>query len=194
MFLIIDEKFVVLAQWAIRQIELYTKMSRKDTVKLILSIFFYTLLAFALGVIIKPILELLRDENVSIMIVIHFFNVQSFYYNGKEYKKIVESMKEVTDTLPIEIETRKFVRITFLILFIILNLIILSVMLFFSGVVLSQTNESDSFVKNLHLLLFPIVGVILVLEYVLCTRSLPPGEKERIKMEKETQNMNLVKL
>ena len=167
-------------QWLVDFFGLYTPIDRKRFGKYFLLAIKY---AYVCYVIILTYLmfdptstlriKILYGISVlltSATIILPYFTFERIFANQKD-----------DGTLPQEIITRKRIRST--------NIIVYVTLILFESWVLGLPGESSTF------LLFWIFSFILFLfllyafEYFLCTTSLPPGEKERRKLQNELKNM-----
>ncbi len=185
----IDSSLIDTVQWVVRQVELFTPVTRKAlaiyTSKAILCsvIIFATALSFST----------LITSSIGSYTYFMFFNVILCFCNWKELHPFLIKKQE-QGILPQEIKTRERVRLYLLQvhLFFVPVIIFLSITTSKETVLsvfpdLASKNSPIDAVVNIALLMF--IALISIAEYILCTISLPPGEKERRALEKETRNL-----
>jgi hypothetical protein len=172
MFYIADSALINTAQWLVRQVELLTPVSHKNMNRGLLFINLFFAIVFLLE-IIKGLIE------GSIFPL--FFIFMSL--NQKEVHKMLKE-EEVNETvLPKCIYERKFQRVC--------NLLTLFSFLFVVSMMFNKLQNLQVFqeIKTDFIFVSSVfVGssfIIVVAEYFLCTMPLPPGEKERQKLERE---------
>lgn len=177
MFSSIDNKLINLAQWIVRQIELFTNMTRDDFCKRLLRVNRSIHIA---GVALVLILPMIENIVLSIMLLICFTLVSPYTVLKREVHRELLRTQQKTDVLPNEIYIRKEERRRVFIL-------VVSEILLFFLVVLPKNRELSP------ILVFCIIMILdfltLSFEYLLCTTSLPPGEKERRMVKKEGGRM-----
>lgn len=188
MFSTIDNYLIRLAQWVVRQIELYTPITRAAVGDILLSFNSATiLLCFWAGVShTSKAISLSSNSSVfwSTLWIANAFFVVSFLeiLFHKRAARIIKT-KQKDGSLPCEIWVRKKERF--------LCLLFLSI--FFSFFVKLALLPNNTISLEDFVLVVLISGDFL-LEYFFCTTSLPPGEKERKKVEREMRSMSLQKI
>lgn len=178
MFSAIDNWIISIFQWTVRQIELYTDTTRKDLICGHLNtnkVFFLFLLILSVAELFQKGLQLFTADIFFLMV---------FYSRNSEIEKISKRTSTI-NTLPKEIITRVPDRVLLVVLgfpaITMLLLIFLAVaMAFYHGI--SPKIETGLYV---YLVVCAVVFSLFCLEYLLCTTSIPPGEKERRKVKKE---------
>ncbi len=160
----IDSKLISFFQWMVRQIELYTKATRRDTIN-------FTLLSlrWLLVIWLAITIPLVYFESFSTLMLIICYG---FFKALEEEKRILEKNK-IPILLEIEVGWK---------------LRIFSLSQFFFMTFLSMVADSSSLIfhsKVMSMLYF----LWTCLYYLKCTSSLPPGEKEKRKTEKEIKGL-----
>lgn len=177
MFYEIDNFQITWAQWLIRQLELYTKIERASVFN------FFLILSrnFIIGLSLTTVLCSFLNFPVSILILAVLLIIAHF--TDYIFFKITSSTQQ-ENTLPKEIITRKGARLITLICFVFWILFLLP-MLFIDIL------KSGVLYPNNLLALFVFANLFakLALELLLCTTSLPPGEKQKKVAEKELREM-----
>lgn len=176
MFSIIDNWIITIFRWTIRQLELYSPVTRK---KILAVIFFGILLLTAFRTYVGTQL-MATSPLVGIWIAFGF--VVTLPYVFTLYLLSQKSHGE--NILPGEIETRKYSRATGIASATCGWLVIY--FSYWSHVVLRDQEDVLMFwcVKTLCC----EICLVVLIEYLLCTSSLPPGEKERrkqVRLEKD---------
>lgn len=179
MFDPIDIWFVNVHQWVVRQIGLYTPFERKDVLELnlrLMRLLFGTFILFSFLAIIFAV-DRAISYTYSILIACNYFHW------FPEYKKLLELSKKnpEADVLPDEIVTRKLERYGLLLLLLVFFVLFVTMYCLISPV-LSFPYEA-LFKSNVILVILAFTFTLQ--EYLLCTTSLPPGEKQRKKEERE---------
>lgn len=188
MFSTIDNYLIHLAQWIVRQLELFTPITRKVIGDALLSFHSATiLLCFWAGVShASKAISLSSNSSVfwSTLWITNAFFVVSFVeiLFHKRAARIIKT-KQKDGSLPCEILVRKKERF--------LSLLFLYILFCFSVIFALLPNNTISLEDFVFVVL--ISGDFL-LEYFFCTTSLPPGEKERKKVEREMRSMSLQKI
>ncbi len=189
MFFTIDNKLILASQWTIRQIELYTPITRKNIGDMLLLTWKTTTMVFAVLISSLLIMSVLSPSSL----VIDFLNLYFIVSQHKDLiNKFVKSYSN-KENLPDEIITRKYQRIFLLVLsFAIFLATILGYIYYqiYPEMLESRKAISDQ-VSSYYLIDIYAVFFLLyyLTEYFLCTLSLPPGEKEKRKVEKEMRNL-----
>lgn len=175
MFSKIDIFLILRAQWCVRQIELYTNKTRQDIFSLLFGMTRWSITATVICCLIA-----LKDHIWSPILILpmYFFIAK----DTKEYKEIINKSDSI-DTLPVEILTRISHR-----------RIILLVGLFFSCIISIHKFNSAFEMVIMYLQWISLFMIPICIEYLLCTTSLPPGEKERKKIEKEMSSLVPIKI
>lgn len=168
MFSIIDSKLLNISQWVMRQYELSTSSTRGEIIKEFLFLTRSTLLIFVTFVILRWIFY-------PPLLFFGFLLAYMMFFATKQFERVFKSQKIEPGILPKEIITRVRKR-SMLLLVSVSNVVIF---------VFSQ--EKIGWFLSLYLSFF----LLLCLEYLICTTSLPPGEKERKKQEREIKGMDL---
>ena len=167
----IDNWLINSTQWLVRRTELSTHVTRKDIVTFFLLVLKWLIVAYFLLTIME-------------FTIGHYLSGTIGLINSSIYSMIQISMKENLQkeqkiALPSEIITRSGVR-KFFLLFVIVSLPLIAHIAYIDH-------------KEIHyicaIILFCIMFTLTILEYLLCTTSLPPGEKRRCEQEKEIVNM-----
>ena len=169
----IDDEIIHKTQWIVRQIELFTDITRKEILNFFLLVLKWLILAF---VIIAGI-EFTADQYF--LAALNLFTSSGFLLQQIDIKKIASQEQKIA--LPEEITTRRILRIIFLVITIVCTPYI--VIFIFYG-------KSD-LPTTIAMIQFAIFYTITILEYLLCTISLPPGEKKQYELEKEMKNMQV---
>ena len=171
----IDNELIHSAQWLVRRAELFTPITRKDIATFFLLVLKWLLVAYFLVAIMG------FTVGQYLLGVIGLLNSLIFSMIQIAMKKNL--LKEQKATLPSEIVTRSLPRKCNL--FIIIFLLPLFLLL----IAPSVHNDFWEIPGIAFTILACIVFTFTILEYLLCTISLPPGEKKRREQEKEMKNM-----
>ncbi len=185
MFSTIDTGLINMTQWSVRQFELYTKITRKDLTNFCLSLIRVGLLVFFLVGTTRFILE---SNFISAIINLVFMTTCTLNLMIWE---MISKRNQPLGILPAEIKNRKEPRI---ILILVSFLCILSLPFF---IFLGSKNETNliELIFLFNFLCFSMLIFLSVLiEYLLCTTSLPPHEKEKKVQEKEMKYMTLQRM
>lgn len=177
----IDNYIIDMFQWVMRQIELFTTLTREDVLNAALSLYKINLLIFASTSISRFIVT--HDIVAPIINTTILIPSIALYF----YWLILKENKPKPGTLPKEIVTRKTKRSLDLLVFI-FALITLptNIIIAFSLAVVGL----DDLLRAYNITSFYILIILdSIIEYIFCTTSLPPGEKERRALEKETRNL-----
>ncbi len=171
MFSFVDNRLINLAQWIVRQIELFTSYTRNEIGKVLLLIEKYYLVpAF--------IFTLLFSENFFGFFVLLIITLANKIM-VKDQRKAFNAQKEkLNSVLPKEIHERIFERA--------FSLLLSSVFFFMLLWSIASTKRFDLLSTMMY---FSYFG-LLFFEYFLCTTSLPPGEKKKEKVEREAKKMS----
>jgi hypothetical protein len=168
----LDENLIGFSQWAIRQVELFTTITRKNIIN-------STLILLFLVQTYLFVFHLIRFNLLVLVIVVGPFTKEAISL------LIASWITERPGTLPRAINERRQTRLVILCLGIgLLAAVFVPVLL-----LLSRTNEGF-FQPVTALILCHMMPIILaaVAEYLLCTSSLPPGEKVKRLAERELRN------
>lgn len=174
MIKILDLTIIEFAQWLVRQLELFTPLTRTDINNFFLLTLKWSIVVFWL----ITLMEFACKETL-----LGFFGILNANISIKFYmilKKEFAEQDQKSDLLPIEIVTHMRIRTTMLKFFL---LLVAPVYLFV--LVIWDHFPLTCFIVISGAILFTEI----TLEYLLCTMSLPPAEKQRREIEKETQNM-----
>lgn len=166
MFSTIDNPLINLFQWIIRQFELFTPITRKNIIDVNLIIIKWLLVGWAILLILFSILF------PSSMLSYYLFACYPFWFIYSLTKKTYERQVQ-NNLLPQEILTRKDKRLICLICFLFFQL--------FNNWTIETRFMVIPFVSGFYFFLACV-------EYFLCTKPLPPGEKEKKKVEREIKN------
>lgn len=182
MFDKIDNFLITWFQWGVRQFELYTKFERNDLVKA--SLLFFKVMIFSY-IIVSTIKKEISIDTVFTLDIFTCLMLMVLYF---VLKVSFSKQKNTTNVLPVEILTHKPLRwFSFLNTFIVIPLVFYLSFLLFSYI--SLLNQ-EKLVVILSALVFSLnIIMIFYLEYLLCTISLPPGEKRKIMERKEMKQM-----
>lgn len=171
MFSLIDNQIIQVFQWAIRQLELFSFITRKIILNLLLFLLMVlVVLRTCIGIQLVGI-----HSSIGTWIVLGFFLTLPYFlglYNGS---KAIQP----ANLLPKEIVTRWLHRITSILL------VGLGAITFLLWLGLKIRDQEDVFMFLIIKIIFYEGCFDLIIEYILCTKSLPPGEKEKRKIEKE---------
>ena len=176
MFSYIDNKLINCFQWFVRQVELFTILTRKEMFAFLFLLYRYVLVGiFSSALLLCMLEDSLQDLPISIF---GLFVAVRMYHLTKEGVRMFEQQQQA-GVLPISILLRKCIRTLLWMVGSLLSFLVFSVSL----------REVDS---DLGILLYFFLGVWIVIkiviEYLLCTTSLPPGGKEKREQEKEMRN------
>ncbi len=203
MFSVIDKILINLAQWLVRQVELYTSATRKEIFLSFFSLCFLIEIAFittTTGYVVSVVctyayvfyrdlilpIEAIISVTINTSLYVAEYFVWIFSLNfWRHQMTLAKSVPNNEESLPQAILIRKKVRAICMLGFM-SSLVILVYFLPTDG----SWNVTD-FLK-IHLPLTCVHGYFAcssAVEYLLCTTTLPPGEKERRKQERELSNM-----
>lgn len=177
MFSKIDNFLIILTQWCVRQIELYTSLNRKTILLWTVNITRVTTSVL----MIVFILLLTFSPAVSII------GLSSCYmiFQHMEMTLVHARKQNTSGALPVEIINNKNLRIFLLLIIPFTELLSFGLFL----------NNKDPLMVTFPLIVISkIFYVFLYIEYLLCTTSLPPGEKERKQIEKEMSSLVPIKI
>lgn len=184
MFSKIDNFLIMWAQWFVRQIELYTNRTKKCSIVLFLN--FNSIFTFVL--ILLCVLYFNFDEKSILikLLSIGFCFMINIYNRSLKEKVGILSDSNSTNSLPEEIVTRFFLRI----------LLLLVCCLTMFQYFLAYTNLTGINIYDRIIIVSATsqVYIVVLVEYLLCTTSLPPGEKERKQIEKEMSSLVPIKI
>ncbi len=189
MFSTLDNSLINLAQWIVRQLELFTPITRKVIGNALLS-FHATAIALCFCMGVDKGIQALRlgyhtHSSVfwSLFWIANFLFVFSFieicFY--KNATRIIRK-KQKSGLLPEEILARKNKRI----------LGIIGLFIAFCPFVLPLLLLNEVILEALTLSVLVLANSLL--EYFFCTTSLPPGEKEKKKVEREMKYLSLQRI
>lgn len=166
-----DEDMIQWAQWMVRQIELYTSMSRKLVVKISFGFTTSTLC------ILFVVAGLAKFSDMALIFVFFYFLLCCLWLREQfyEFKKNTPQGQ-----LPASISLRRISRFY-----------CWWVALLWAHVeIVALAELSLSFAQLLFFVCITSqLYMLLLQEYLLCTTSLPPGEKEKRKQERATRNV-----
>lgn len=183
-FATIDIRLINCFQWALRQCELFTNLDRKKLLNISMSVYKIALTILSLITVSR---FMFRVNVVGVFTNIVFLLLSILIYLNW---LILIGKRTKSEALPEEIATRKKHRLLILIGHTPLAFVFLSSALVLT---LSQTGDiAEELMTFDHLFFSILLFLHFPTEYLLCTTSLPPGEKERRKAEKEQRNMTLV--
>lgn len=182
MFSTIDGFLIVCFQWAVRQMELYTPITRKSIIRFNLGALEFFLFSWALVVIF--IYSTLGIPLFLCMLYVLFF--VSVVIRRAELKRL-GSGSCCSGAKPQEIITRFKHRISALVSNIFCAVVLLLVLPVF---LLWRINLMWVILFEHCFGICWIACAVLSHEYLLCTTTLPPGEKERRKAEKEMRMLS----
>lgn len=174
MFYKIDSGLIVWVQWIVRQFELYTPIERMDLISsfLLLNKWMIILSFFLVALCLMS----------GYKFDMYFLSPLSLSCNYV-FRKLTTSIQKEPTILPKEIISRYEFRCLYLLVF---PAWMLSIVLGF--LIYYLTNTIDTLSLTL-VIIASIFVTELFLEYLLCTISLPPGEKQKRLEEKEMKNM-----
>lgn len=192
----IDSSFIHITQWAVRQIEIFTSISRRDITEFITKLLL-CLLIIPLGMlVVGTILTLSNTSHIRIWEMLSALNCIMFFNIWRDMKHLLKKENSNQSALPKEIHTRKKLRkillFSVLVIVAVPMLIDLALTIYkVSGITstLPEPNETHWLIQRTYIFIDFFIGIYLVAEYLLCTTSLPPGEKEKRRYEKETRGM-----
>lgn len=171
MFNTIDTGLIHGAQWFVRQLELFTTITKKELCKKLIYCFFISGEVWGISLILLGLTQIS---------IIFFFIGPSVCFAcltiTKKLQALVKSQNETDIALPEEIITRKWKRTADVCILLFLVTPWSFLVLFYTDNTLIELIAICSF--------FIQEAISVVTEYILCTTSLPPGEKKRIKLER----------
>ena len=192
MFSKLDDNLIVKAQWLVRQVEIFTPLTRRFLgytillVNMLIGLFVLVILSYLVIGIIKAVVgtetELLAKIIVGTLVGLLFYIHVETYFVATEHL----AKEQPANTLPYERIGRKRERLILFILFVV----------FWWAVMLIGSQAAKDGADYVVILLSYIIfegGLVtrIVLEYLFCTTSLPPGEKEKRKQEKKAEQLTL---
>lgn len=179
MFNSIDSKLINFFQWMIRQFELYTQIQRKNIVNFAITI---VKLLFAMFVLLSLFFIFFQKNFFDSVIYLALtLMVISVYYPSFKKTLALSNRNYPPGILPEEIVSRRADRISGCILAVPLNCIPLSLLMAIS----ERSSEVDVVELGQWTAFGLLYNCVLLVEYLLCTTSLPPGEKQRKEEERE---------
>lgn len=182
MFLQIDSKIITLVQWLVRQCELYTSVLRKKIIELTLSSVMMSIIMIISSLLL---VILFADDKVDILVSVFLIGWNIFLFTDL-YRNMLGLTKKNTpaNSLPQEIITRMLPRLILL-----TGLLTLFLLVIILEIYLPIKSNAHLFFRFYEYALCSVLSFSLFFEYLLCTTSLPPGEKQRREEEKEMRNM-----
>ena len=183
-FQAIDAKIVTFFQWAVRQAELYTKATKDSIIAFSLISIEYLLVALAFFTAVSAVFFSDAASALTYLNLIDFIGFSFIYLDLRK----INQKKSNEALISKEVEDRKLERIFTLFVLLVAAPIIYSLLPYaFSFGLLPITG------KNIleEMMSFTTIGILVFyfsFEYLICTTSLPPGEKEKKKLEKEMKN------
>jgi magnesium-transporting ATPase (P-type) len=190
MFSIIDNGIIALTQWAVTRAELYTPYTKKIAEPLLALVALMLTLLFIISGVVLWVLELIqRGYSPGIFwFIVTLCNMQYLQVLVVTLSRTIRTKRENSQVLPAERITRRFFRA---------SLLFVALAYFLSDYV--NIGLLDAFdlrltgpFREVFFFEFMALPILLVLEYLVCTTSLPPGEKEKKKMERQMKNMTPV--
>ena len=126
-------------------------------------------------------------QHVLSLLVLLFFAIACPFIL-KKYKILIKifRLQKVKETLPQEIMTRTLDRMSLFYLTIFTSTLYLTI--------LSLPGENGLIIVVSCFAHVIMLFLLLVFEYLLCTTTLPPGEKEKRKFERETRHLTLQRI
>lgn len=198
----IDSSLIRIAQWTVRQIELYTPLTKKDIESFSISLYFWTTVIYAALLAASITVSLSLGVPLGILKIVLALTLPGLFYAWNDYKKISNRSKTTHGMLPEMIISRKkdrtFLLMVYPVTFMILGTVFAIVFAIayttggtgFVSLLLGNSALSDNMIIDAALYFANMVFVaIVIIEYLFCTASLPPEEKEKRQLEKETRNM-----
>lgn len=160
-----DGGLIKLFQWMIHLLELHTDIERKQVINFFFEISKGLIIMYLFFVIISGILS------PSLILFFSLLNVVLIWNFRKIVKDAFLGQTIKVSAFPVEIITRRFLRLYM-----------------FFGIIVSTVflNIEKTLIDFTCLLM---IWLFFCIEYLLCTTSLPPGEKQKRKEEKEMKNM-----
>lgn len=192
MFNTTDNKLIECAQLVVRQIELFTKYTRKDA-GVVVKHLQLTSGAFCIFIAILCIGSVHKDP---ILLVVTAFLLPVAAFHKNIAKKIQEE-REIQNTLSKHISEGRQSR--YMIMFSIINSLALLFYASFFMTSISEILKDYQFLNEVMIkfilvakLQFLTFSILLVGLYFLCTTSLPPGEKQKKLLERESKKLTPV--
>lgn len=197
----IDSSLIHAAQWVIRQIELYSPITKKHIEDFIINCYFWLILTFSVTIVSAIIVDVIEAKQVFTFGVLLLGLAPLYFSTLKIYKGLLKKVKKESTALPAAIYERKSVRIIILLslplaFLIIFAMVIIAIWLNSSEVLTTffgNIEERNVLFSVCNTLIWLILPTEFLIEYLFCTTSLPPGEKDRKKTERETRNMIPIK-
>lgn len=171
-----DITLIETAQWAVRQVELHTQVERRD----ILTFLTLTTKWLLIANFLVNLTLLLLEANLIFPSLINLVQIFFIFGTYREHKNLILCTPK-PGIIPIEILNRLLIRVVSILLlpFLVVGWVGLVM-------VVDTLTPTTLILLSNTMVLF----IQLIIEYFLCTSSLPPGEKERKRQEKEMSNMS----
>ena len=193
----IDSSFIYTAQWIVRQIELYTPITKKHVEDILITCYFWMIAIFAVTIVTAMTLDLIETKHVFTFGLLFLLLAPLYFSSLKVYKHIANTTRKVSDMLPAVIHQRKYNRkaiivsvpLAFLIIFAVIAVLFSINRTELLSVIFGNFEDQNILFSVCASLVWFILPTEFLIEYVFCTTSLPPGEKEKRATEKEMRNM-----
>ncbi len=187
MFSKIDMFLITWTQWFVRQAELYTPIERKNFLSIFINLLKWVIVTWG----IVSMLVAITSFPSFISFPLLFISEAGCLLFLKDFFCYVNLSKKITTTgkLPTEIASRYTIRHTYF-LFVLFGPITIWCLH-----LMTTSRYTDLVIISIYIIgTFCLVcfHIYLCIEYLLCTTSLPPGEKERRGIEKEISSLVLV--
>lgn len=184
MFTAIDDKLIECAQWTVRQIELFTKYTRKDVGVVVRQLQLISG-AFSIFVALLCVGNFSKDKTL-LLVAVPMFLVALLQRN---IAIKIKNEKEVFGIQPSSIINEKTFRQTTISM-----IINFSFSLFLVNFFLGSEKDIPALwtFVNVAKINISILSILLLGLYFLCTSSLPPGEKQKKLLERESKKLTPV--
>ncbi len=171
MFLKIDARLIIWANWCVRQVELYTSSTRKTLYTL------YLFLMKCLSVITATCVVLLLIIELNMLHGLFLLSSIGQIMDYSVYKSLSYTVRDDDSVLPFAIITRKIQRmIVFTEICLLLPSYLVCIIIQDEWYTLSVIDVVLSIAMS-AMMLYVICS--MVVEYILCTFSIPPAERVR---------------
>lgn len=174
MFYDFDNTLIAGTQYIVSRLELYTILTKK----IVTSMFIEGVRWFSVSsVLFFVFLVTAFDYSFINIINMTIASLFTFLISGQMHEILDE--KEIPGILPKVISKRRWIRVMWFIIFCLQS----SYLFLIFSLKSTIAKDIDTILMNLQML------SLLFAEYLLCTTSLPPGEKEKNKQEKEMRTL-----
>jgi len=172
-FVRFDSRVISVSQYSVRQVELYTPMTKFSVQLISIRVFeFASAVTSLLFVLSSPIQYPLTYLSIGVAI----FLLTSL--TARSYKDIIKQNKALTDSPPGEIVARRLCRAMGFLIFI----FAISIISIFSESIVVDKSNWLWLIRNCSMAC--LLLLMLVCEYLLCTTSIDPNQKKPEKQKR----------